>query len=381
MLVYAADPKTSEFDYVVFRMQVFPNKGTTAQSAQQETLRPFYVMTQEGLRGTLKNGTRSVGPVSGIFLASAWFRYDLRTTGKTSSKGKKPWNDDFVVTLGVVRTPGVIEGVCLGCHDNAWFAPIVKSEVSRYWLTDIIQANDLLKLDGPPIVTFVWAIELLNGDLFCWSVPSVVTCSSGQMDDWHMSASFKQATIDRPKGLRLASLVCKSKKRDEKKRWLLGSICDLGSASDWVQQASQGSQLDIALGCVPDSSFGCILRSGQGCKQFMRTPIDSVDEDSFSSSLHKTEVFCQSPFLMTPPAFVISLHILLLEAASLRTEIPILEASNLTSTSSLLEAHLHRLKVGASCAPPKCFLFHFIELTPPPSPAAPPLSRGTCVGH
>jgi hypothetical protein len=52
--------------------------------------------------------------------------------------------------------------------------------------------------------------------------------------------------------------------------------------------------------------------------------------------------------LMSPPAFVTSIYILLLEVASLRTELPATESSNLNSLSPLLEVGKTRLKVGKS---------------------------------
>lgn len=345
VLVYATDLKTCQFHYVVYRLQVFQSKTSKASvTSRLPQQRPFYVMTQESLSGTLQNGTRSASPVSGIFLAGACFRYDLRTMKKKSSTAKNVDND-FVVTFGVIRTPGLIEALCLGRKSKTWGTPLIEAEVSRYWLSDIIRTNDMLGVDGPPIITFVWAIELLSGGLHSWSVPSVVCCSAEQTNDWQMEAFFKETKIARPKGLRLASLVCRKETREQKKRWLLGSLCDLGSVSDWVQQATFGSQSDIALGCVPDSLFGCILRSGQGVKRYRRTHSDGMDLDNFTFSIYQTDVYSQSPFLMTPPAFVASLYILLLESASLRTEIPVIEASNLMSMSSMLQSHQNRLKV------------------------------------
>jgi hypothetical protein len=352
VLVYVLDSTTCQFHYVVFRLQVFRSKIVRTQSSNRlPQQRPFYVMAQDCLRGTFTNGTRSASPVSGIFLAGACFRYDLRKERKKKSSTinmtVNDHDDEFVVTLGVIRTPGLIEGLCLGRNSKIWGTPILKSDVSRYWLSDIIRTNDMWSEDGPPIITFVWAIELLSGGLYSWSVPSVVSCTEGQRGDWHMETYFRKTKTTRPRGLRLPSLVCQKEAREQKSRWLLGSLSDLGSASDWVQQATQGSQSDIALGCVPDSLFGCILRSGQDMTRFRRTHIDGMDVEGFTCSIYQTDVYNQGSYLMTPPAFVASLYILLLEAASLRTEIPVLEASNATSSSSMLESHKNRLKVRA----------------------------------
>jgi hypothetical protein len=55
------------------------------------------------------------------------------------------------------------------------FAPVVDmADTSKYWLSDVLCQS---RLGAKDVVSsgdtdaFVWAIELVNGELFCWSVP------------------------------------------------------------------------------------------------------------------------------------------------------------------------------------------------------------------
>lgn len=70
------------------------------------------------------------------------------------------------------------------------FAPVVDmADTSKYWLSDVLCQSRLGAKDGvssSETDAFVWAIELVNGELFCWSVPflcehrsevSIIACS------------------------------------------------------------------------------------------------------------------------------------------------------------------------------------------------------------
>ena len=344
LLVYAADQHTSEFDYFVFRLQVCRNNLSKVQSESDTLRKQYFVMGHEVLRGKLKNGMRSVGPVTSIYVAGAWFRFDLRKLKKRSSK-KIDNEEEYAATLGVIRSSSGIESLCLARNGKAWIATVINTEISKYWLSDIVHSNELLGVEGPPSVSYAWVLQCLHGELFSWSVPSIMTCHSGQLDEWQMSSAFHEARVERPKALCLPSLVCRRDSRDEKKRWLLGTICELGNASDWVQQSSSGSHFDISLGHVPESEFGCILRAGQSLQSFSRNSSDEIDAALASTTLDHNDIYSQGSFLMVPPAFVTSLYILLLETASLRTEIPVMESSDPPAMTSVLDVHKHRLEV------------------------------------
>jgi hypothetical protein len=362
LIVYSPNQQTSEFDYSVFRLQTARRKASKGNEQRSAKNPPHFVMTHKVLQGRLKNGARSVGPVSSVFIAGAWFCFDLRKMRQLTSK-KSTDAEDYVVTLGVFRTPGGMESLCLGSDGAAWIHSVVKSEVSKCWLSDLVHSNTLLGTEGPPTATFSWVLELSNGELLCWSVPSAMACLNGQLDEWQISAAFKETSIDRPKGLRQPFPVCKRGNRNERKRFLLGALCDLGKVSDWIQQPSSGSQTAISLGQVPESKFGCILRSGQSVRSYSRNSTEFFE-------LEDIKAYHQLPFLMTPPAFVTSISMLLLEVAFLRQELSSMESPNLDYLNTHFETHTIKLKVRygkflqhslVNCSSSNYLLFQIIE--------------------
>ena len=82
---------------------------------------------------------------------------------------KQGHTSQMIATIGVVRTPGGLEAMALSSTGAVSFAPVVNvHETSKYWLSDIICESTQKDYARN---TFVWAIEILNGDLYCWSVP------------------------------------------------------------------------------------------------------------------------------------------------------------------------------------------------------------------
>jgi hypothetical protein len=241
-----------------------------------------------------------------------------------------------------------MEAISLGVDGNAAFSSVVDAdEVSKFWLADVVCAGNLVsEEDNHPMDAFVWIIELLNGALFCWTVP-YLTDGFSQKDDYQLSTFLKEAKISRPKGLYPPTLVCKQENRDAKHRFLLGVLCHIGSSSDWMQQSSAGCQTDIALGHVPQSVFGCVLRAGQSSRNLHRTQVGDFDKDMFSADFLESEVYGPSDFMMSPPAFVPSLYAMFLEAAYLRTEVPVMKETRLDTTSKLLADESSRLAVSA----------------------------------
>lgn len=199
-------------------------------------------------------------------------------------------------------------------NGKAWTTPVSKNEVSKYWLSDLIHANTLLGSDGPPIAQFVWIVKILNGELISWSVPSIMPPLNCQSNDWQIVANMPK----KPEGMPVLTPVCTQTRLPLEKRWLLGTCNALGKASDWIQQASSDTQMVISMGHVPESKFGCILQSGPSSLVFA-LPLSKELDVSIGSS--GKQIFCQAPFLMTPPAFVASLHVLLIECASMCSEI------------------------------------------------------------
>ena len=327
VLLYSPDIASGECDYLLFRLQVFRNNVSDSQSAEAYVARrPYYVMAYKMLQTSMKH-IRWSGLVTSAFIAGACFQFDLR-----KSKGKKLTagieNEDFIVTLGVVRTPGGMHALSVFKYGKTRVAPLSIFEVSKYQLSDLILTDDLSSTtDKISSVRFVWSIELLNGEVVCWSVPSIVASKLHQFDTLRADYSptedvyFRPRDIKRPKGLGRPFLVCEENSRNNNECWILGTLCVVGSVSGWALQSSPGCQFDIALGQVPQSMFGCVLRSGQNSQKVARSQIGDIDSHIFSSNILKMSTYSQSPFMITPPAFVISLYALLLEAASIRMDL------------------------------------------------------------
>jgi hypothetical protein len=312
LALYSTDAQAAEFDYWIVCLQLSrqraKKKNSTNDSGEKQ---PYFVMAHQALNGRLRNGARSVGPVSSVFLAGSTFRFDLRKLQKKS----KPMVD-FYVTLGVIRSPGGLEGVGIGRDGNTRITSVTEKELSKFWLSDVIHSNSLLGTAGPPIAEFSWILKLLNGDLACWVVPSLMPKLDGQLDE---RKGFIWKESEQPKGLRPLNLVCTHDKTPEEKRWLLGTSSFLGKASDWIQQASSDTQSMVTMLHVPGSKFGCILQAGSDSLVFGGSKRDCLDSNFTEKERKPT--FLQSSFLMTPPTFVMSLYLLLLEVAYLQMEI------------------------------------------------------------
>lgn len=270
--------------------------------------------------------------------------------------------EEFVLTLGVVRSSGGIEALCLSYNGRSWFSPVVDAdEVSKLWLSDVVcwsRLYDKKKVTLIPVDSFNWVIELLNGELYCWSVPFLAEsgCDDGealQPRDMYdlaflVGEASKGEVVSKPKGLAPPSMVCKRPNRETKRRYLLGTLTHIGSSSDWMQQSSYGCRVDTNLGSVPQSSFGCILRAGQSSKRLYRPATGDIDTDLFAKDFMCSEVYKSSEFTMTPPAFLPSLYTMFVEAAYIRSRVVEMlgEESRVGSSLQRLEAERSRLTVS-----------------------------------
>mmetsp|Transcript_32074 Transcript_32074/g.77933 ORF Transcript_32074/g.77933 Transcript_32074/m.77933 type:complete len:287 (-) Transcript_32074:2616-3476(-) len=77
VFVASTDAEASELMYASFQLQL-----TTKVSSGSEK-RSISILTRKTVSGILKDGTRSIGPISSIFLAGASFRFDLQARCKT----------------------------------------------------------------------------------------------------------------------------------------------------------------------------------------------------------------------------------------------------------------------------------------------------------
>lgn len=349
VLVSSTHPGTCDMNYSFYRLQVSkPDSSSNALADSYHELKPYLVIVQESIQGALKNGTRSVGPISSVFLAGASFDFDL-ATNKTNTGGSD--GDDTVATLGVVRSPGGIEATNLSNSNKAYMAPVSAEdeEVSKICLGDVIcgSSSQSCSENGEfhPIDAFVWTIEFLSGRICCWTVPYRLRGNDEVARQ--MSSFLKDTQVTQPRGLHPPTLVCKKESREKRKRYMLGIICHIGRSSDWMQQSSSGTQTDISLGLVPDSGFGCVLRAGQRARTIHRSGIGGdFDTELFAGDFLESEIYGPGEFLMMPPVFVPSLYMLLLEAAHLRTELPVMEESQIDATSEFCRDEQGRLTVS-----------------------------------
>jgi hypothetical protein len=285
------------------------------------------------------------GPATSAFIASANFQFDLRQSKRKKLVAKID-EVDFVATLGVARSPGGMCAISLFKNGEPCITRLSNFEVSKYQLSDRFLSGVLSSAKRTPIVRFIWTIELLNGNIICWSVPSIVGCQYKNIDTLEVDSSVLEKTnmilpsTKRPKGLDRPSLVFKENNLGENERWVLGTVCEVGSACDWAIQSIFGCQNDISLGQVPQSMFGCVLRCGQNSQKCGRSPIGGIDHQMFSSNILEISSHSQSPFTITPPAFVISQYVLLLEQAFIRMDI------NAAESSSNIDCLTSRSKVG-----------------------------------
>ena len=153
----------SEMNYTSFQLQLTRAKaqGVTGGFGNQKQ---FSILAKKVIQGTFKDGTRSVGPISSVFVAGASFRFDLESDNEQ--------NEHFVATIGISRTPGGLEVISLDTENRAYISPVVSAdEVSKVWLADIVNESGHIASHHWERASCVWAIELINGELFCWSVP------------------------------------------------------------------------------------------------------------------------------------------------------------------------------------------------------------------
>jgi len=88
---------------------------------------------------------------------------------------------------------------------------------------------------------------------------------------------------------------------------LFGSITSIGDSSAWIQETSVANRSGFSLGCIPSTSFGCVLRCSQSGKDLHRfAPVENDDHGSARDLDH--EIFCLGSTELAPPALVPSLY-------------------------------------------------------------------------
>lgn len=232
--------------------------------------------------------------------------------------------NSLVATLGIARSPGGFEVMSFDARNKAYTSTVTKSdEVSKISLVDIVHGGDR-RVD-----TFVWAIELLNGELYCWFVPSLLGSAVEDADNFRDMVPMGQDGISKPTVLSAPIPICTRERRSKLMRYAMGILSHVGPSSDWMQQSASGCQSDIFLGPTPRSSYGCGLRAGQICRKSRRAILNGTP-DNFAVNISVSESYGPSNFMITPPAFVPSLYSMLVEAAYRRERVVLLGESKIS---------------------------------------------------
>jgi hypothetical protein len=140
--------------------------------------------------------------------------------------------------------------------------------------------------------------------------------------------------------------VCVRNMRNKQFAPMLGVTCAIGNSSDWMLESSSGVQIELPMGEVPGSSFGCILSAGQSSRHFHRSVPERLDPNAFTAGFIDYAVHCAGDFMLKPPAFVTSLYVLVLEAAYLRGKLPTTETQEQNGASNLYHEETSRLSVS-----------------------------------
>jgi hypothetical protein len=84
VFVSSTNMDTCEMDYAVFRLQLTKRQDLDSAPLVEtyDERKPYSVLTQASVHGTLRNRARSIGPISSVFLAGASFRFHLDQEGE-----------------------------------------------------------------------------------------------------------------------------------------------------------------------------------------------------------------------------------------------------------------------------------------------------------
>ena len=85
-----------------------------------------------------------------------------------------------------------------------------------------------------------------------------------------------------------------------------GTVTPIGDTSAWMQETSIANRTGFTLGCIPSTSFGCMLRCAQSGRDLHRfPPVENEDHGSARDLGH--EIFCLGSTELAPPSLVPSL--------------------------------------------------------------------------
>ncbi|CAB9526652.1 expressed unknown protein [Seminavis robusta] len=250
--------------------------------------------------GTVHTGTNG-SSITSFFIASASFQFDLRqrrTSHSISSNSSSPLTlEDFICAIGVTRTPGCgLEVVVVTSEGPLSNTPVLgkalpgmndlkSAEIASYYLSDTVNPECTNALGGSLVSMgfYVWTFQLASGKLFCWIVPF----------------PSQQSTAEN-----VSSKVMR------------GILCPIGTSTTWLQKSPTKTARDFSLGCMPHSSHGCLLSTGQASRKFHQAIAGGFDQSLFAPDFMEHEFLYPADIELAPPAYISSLAALIRSRAS-----------------------------------------------------------------
>jgi hypothetical protein len=308
---------THDFDYQVYRLQTQKADWSPMFTERLHESMPYVVRVQELLHGSVAKATKPASALWSTFLAGASFDFDLELDDY-----EKLGEEDMVATIGVVRCPGGLDAVALLGRKTYSDSVLNHGETTKVSMCDIVcssRQHTAPNSANHSVDAFVWKVELLTGETYCWMVPNRI---HGEATDIGTRQFPCDEVTPRLQGLCPPMVVGRHKSA----RHTVGILCRIGASSSWMQQSSLGTQSDATLGGIPDSGFGCILRAGQHVR---------VAHCPGLSGNPESELYEPRQLQMLPPAFLPSIYMFLLEAAHLRVESVATQEVQVGGTSTL----------------------------------------------
>ena len=275
-------------EYQVYQLQLIP--GETSMQGSYVELQPYSALGRCSCDS-------NIGSYSGLFLASASFCFNLgdeRNGSDTFENG-----DYYVATLGIIRgvdalavsaTAVIAVGQVLPPLLSGESSPKA-SELSRFWLADILCGRN--GAPGTDLDFIVWTMQLDNGGLISWSLPIMLQINGyRRLSEVVHDTSLER--LSRYESFGSPVLV-------HSKSVLLGTTCMTGSTSTWMQQSSSRTRKDFSLGCVPGTSFGCVLSAGQSSRKLHRSLGEDFERQFFRPDFLDHDI-------LYPGAFTLSLR-------------------------------------------------------------------------
>jgi hypothetical protein len=92
---------------------------------------------------------------------------------------------------------------------------------------------------------------------------------------------------------------------------MLGLVCPIGSSTTWLRPSPSKTGRDLVIGCMPQSTHGCVLTTAQASRKLHRTIAGDFDHSLFAPDFLEHEFLYPRDFELSPPAFLASIAALL----------------------------------------------------------------------